>query len=153
MIIIKQDDPTAPHIADLLDFHLNDLRKVMGDRAFALDASGLSSKSVTFWTMWDSDVLLGFGALKELDITHGEVKSMRVAPEARGTGAGRAIMNHIVVEAQRRGYALLSLETGTGPYHAPAVSLYTKAGFTPCGTFADYSPSPQNQFMQLDLKK
>lgn len=51
----------------------------MADHAFALDASGLSAASVTFWTAWNDKALVGFGALKELDRAHGELKSMRVS--------------------------------------------------------------------------
>ncbi|WP_341714024.1 GNAT family N-acetyltransferase, partial [Erythrobacter sp.] len=118
---------------------------------FALDASGLSAPKVTFWTVWDGDILAGFGALKELDPRHGEVKSMRAAPEARGKGAGRAVLLHIVSEAQRRGYARVSLETGTGELHGPAIALYRSAGFQSCEPFADYRPSPKNQFFTLSL--
>lgn len=96
-------------------------------------------------------MLAGFGALKQLDETHGEVKSMRAAPTARRTGAGRTILNHIIAEGRKRGYARLSLETGTAPLHAPAVALYRSAGFVSCGPFADYQASPHNQFMRLDL--
>jgi hypothetical protein len=81
---IRQDDPTAPYVADLLAHHLEELRSVMGEHAQALDASGLSAATVTFWTAWQGDVLAGFGALKQLDESHGEVKSMRAAPAARG---------------------------------------------------------------------
>ncbi len=148
---IRQDDPRAPHVADLLAHHLEELRSVMGEHAQALDASGLSAPSVTFWTVWHGDVLAGFGALKQLDDTHAEVKSMRAAPAARGTGVGRAILRHIIAEARKRGYARLSLETGTAPLHAPAVALYRSAGFVSCEPFADYEASPHNQFMSLDL--
>ena len=123
----------------------------MAGHAFALDASGLSNASVTFWTAWERETLLGFGALKQLDSAHGEVKSMRTAPVARGTGVGRALLEHIVAEARQRGYTRLSLETGTAPLHAPAISLYSSVGFAPCGAFADYQPSPHNQFFQLAL--
>jgi len=82
---IRQDDPATPHVAELLAHHLQEVRGVMREYAFALDATGLSGKDVTFWTAWQSDTLVGFGALKRLDDTHGEVKSMRVAPAARGT--------------------------------------------------------------------
>ncbi|MDH6264260.1 GNAT family N-acetyltransferase [Bradyrhizobium sp. BR13661] len=150
---IRQDDPKAPHVADLLAHHLEELRSVMGEHARALNASGLSAASVTFWTAWQDGVLAGFGALKQLDATHGEVKSMRAAPSARRTGAGRAILNHIITEARNRGYARLSLETGTAPLHAPAVSLYRSAGFVSCEPFAGYQPSPHNQFMSLDLSR
>ncbi|EIZ80058.1 acetyltransferase [Novosphingobium sp. Rr 2-17] len=123
----------------------------MAEHAFALDATGLSAASVTFWTAWRGHELVGFGALKELDQTHGEVKSMRAAPAARGTGVGRAMLDHIVTEARNRGYARLSLETGTATLHAPAIALYRSAGFVPCGVFANYQISPHNQFLSLDL--
>ncbi|MBR0859513.1 GNAT family N-acetyltransferase [Bradyrhizobium liaoningense] len=148
---IRQDDPRAPHVAELLAHHLEELRSVMGEHAQALDASGLSAPSVTFWTVWHGDVLAGFGALKQLDEALGEVKSMRAAPAARGTGVGRAILLHIIAEARKRGYARLSLETGTAPLHVPAVALYRSVGFVPCEPFADYRVSPHNQFMSLDL--
>lgn len=148
---IRQDDPKAPHVADLLAHHLEELRSVMGEHAQALDASGLSAASVTFWTAWQGDVLAGFGALKQLDKTHGEVKSMRAAPAARRSGVGRTILHHIIADARQRGYARLSLETGTAPLHAPAVSLYRSVGFLPCEPFSDYRASPHNQFMTLDL--
>lgn len=123
----------------------------MVEYSFALDASGLSSPDISFWTAWDSEQLLGFGALKQLAPDHGEVKSMRAAPTARRTGVGRGLLDHIITEARNRGYRRLSLATGTAPLHAPAVSLYRSAGFTPCEAFADYASSPHNQFFRLDL--
>ena len=150
-ISIRLDDPAASHVAHLLEYHLRELQEVMGNHAFALDASGLSDPSVSFWTAWTGDTLAGFGALKELDASRGEVKSMRAAPSARGTGVGRAMLAHIVAEARARGYACLNLETGTAALHVPAISLYRSAGFVSCEAFADYRPSPHNQFMRLDL--
>lgn len=148
---IRQDNPTAHHVADLLAYHLQELQSAMAEHAFALDTTALSAANVTFWTAWQSAALVGFGALKELDHTHGEAKSMRAAPAARGTGVGRAMLNHIIAEARRRGYARLSLETGTTTLHAPAKALYQSAGFTSCDAFADYQPSPYNQFFKLGL--
>ncbi|AGH48643.1 acetyltransferase [Sphingomonas sp. MM-1] len=148
---IRRDDPTAPHVADLLAHHLRELRGVMAEHAFALDATGLSAPDVTFWTAWRGDALAGFAALKQLDAAHGEVKSMRAAPAARGTGIGRAMLNHIIAEARARRYTRLSLETGTAPLHAPAVALYRSAGFVSCEAFADYRPSPHNQFLKLEF--
>jgi len=51
---IRRDDPTAPYVADLLAHHLEELRSVMAERAFALDATGLSAATVTFWTACES---------------------------------------------------------------------------------------------------
>ncbi len=149
---IRQDDPTAPYVAELLEHHLRELRGNMAEFAFALDATGLATPDVTFWTAWHGDVLAGFGALKQLDATHGEVKSMRAAPAARRTGVGRAMLRHIVGEGRRRNYARISLETGTAQLHQPAIALYRSEGFVPCDAFADYLPSPHNQFFMLSLR-
>jgi putative acetyltransferase len=148
---IRRDDPTASYVADLLNHHLRELQDVMADHAFALDAAGLAAPTVTFWTAWDGAVLAGFGALKQLDATHGEVKSMRAAPASRGKGVGRALLDHIIGEGRKRGYSKLSLETGTAPLHAPAIALYRSAGFVGCEPFADYDDSPHNQFLRLIL--
>lgn len=148
---IRQDDPTSAHVASLLDHHLAELRGIMPSHAFALDAAGLSAPGVTFWTGWKAEQLAGFAALKQLDASHGELKSMRAAPAFRGTGVGRGLLEHIIAEARRRGYARLSLETGTTPAYAPALALYRSVGFADCGPFADYRPSPHNQFLGLML--
>ncbi len=148
---IRPDDPTAPHVADLLAHHLAELRSVMASHAFALDATGLSAPNVSFWTAWRGETLVGFVALKAIGDRHGEVKSMRAAPAARRTGVGQALLAHVVGIARSRGYERISLETGTAPLHAPAVALYRAAGFAPCDAFADYAPSPHNQFLALDL--
>jgi putative acetyltransferase len=148
---IRTDDPAAPHVAALLAYHLEELASIMGEHAFALDAGGLSSPEVTFWTAWRGEDLAGFAALKALGANDGEVKSMRADPSARRTGAGRALLDHIVAEARARGYGALYLETGTADLHGPAVALYHSAGFVSCKPFADYEPSPHNQFMMLAL--
>ncbi len=148
---IRKDDPAAPHVAALLAHHLAELRGDMAEFAFALDATGLSAPEVTFWTAWRDDVLVGFVALKALDPRQGEVKSMRAAPAARGTGVGRALLDHVIAIARERGYDRLSLETGTAALYQPAVGLYRSAGFVPCDAFADYRPSPHNQFLTLIL--
>ncbi len=148
---IRVDDPAAAHVADLLAHHLAELRGEMSDFAFALDATGLSQPGVTFWTAWVGDTLGGFVALKDHSDGSGELKSMRAAPAVRGTGVGRALLAHVVAEARARGLTRIDLETGTAALHAPAVSLYRSAGFIDRGPFADYRPSPYNQFLTLPL--
>lgn len=148
---IRLDDPTSPHVADLLAYHLRDLCSVMSEFAFALGASALAAPDITFWTIWDGPTLAGFAALKQLAAAHGEVESMRVAPAFLGKGVGRKLLNHIIAEARHRRYHRISLETGTAPLHQPAVALYRSAGFQSCAAFADYQPSPHNQFFMRNL--
>ncbi len=62
------------------------------ESVFALDVDALRSPDVTFWTGWRGDELVVMGALKDLGDGRGELKSMRAADAARGTGAGRAIL-------------------------------------------------------------
>ena len=99
------------------------------------DLQALRSPQITFWTAWDGASLLGCGALKELDPSHGEIKSMHTAAAARRQGVGRAIVDHLVATATARGYRRVSLETGTMHAFAAAHALYAKAGFKACGPF------------------
>lgn len=118
-----------------------------------LDVSGLARPDVSFWTVWDDDTLLGCGALRMLDAAHGEIKSMRTAPAALRRGAGRAMLRHLLGEAQARGLTRVSLETGTGPAFDPALALYRTHGFVSCGAFGGYEATRFNQFLTLDLRE
>src|SRR5262249_29691670 len=99
----------------------------------------------------DGSILLGCGALKELDSTHGEIKSMRTPASLRRKGAGRAVLEHIIAEAKTRGYTRLSLETGSFDAFLPAQRLYQSFGFSYCGPFGEYKPDPNSVFMTLQL--
>jgi putative acetyltransferase len=118
---------------------------------FALDWSELQTAEIAFYALWEDDELLGFGALKELGPRAGEIKSMRTADAHLRRGVAAAILEHIVAEARRRGYARLSLETGSGPAFEPALRLYRKYGFVDGEAFGGYTKSPFNQFLHLDV--
>jgi len=118
---------------------------------FALDLSGLTAPSVTVWTAWKGERICGMAALKRLDATSGEVKSMRTHPDHLRQGVGAALLEHIIAEARTRGFRRLSLETGQGPAFEPALALYRRRGFVDGEAFADYVRSPFNQFLHLVL--
>jgi putative acetyltransferase len=138
-----------PQVIELLRFHLAGIHaQSPAESVYALDLSGLKQPAVTFFTAWDGGQLLGCGALKELDAEHGEIKSMRTAPEHLRRGTGAALVSHILEVARARGYKRLSIETGSGPAFEPAHALYRKFGFTDCGAFGDYPASdPFSRFM------
>lgn len=149
---IEVDDLSRPAVQELLREHLTSMYQLSPpDSVHALDIDGLRGSGVTFWTVWDGSLLLGCGALKELDPAHGEVKSMRTPAHLRRRGAGRAILAHIVSEARARGYKRLSLETGSPDAFEPAQKLYESFGFVYCGPFGDYRLDPYSVFMSLDL--
>jgi putative acetyltransferase len=116
-----------------------------------LDTKGLRSSEVTVWSAWDDGELLGVGALREIDPTHGEVKSMRTADDHLGRGVGRALLEHIVEIASQRGYERLSLETGSTSAFDPARRLYERFGFDSTGPFAEYEPNDFSRFYTLEL--
>ncbi|WP_338390813.1 GNAT family N-acetyltransferase [Rhodococcus opacus] len=88
------------------------------DSVHALDLPGLRDPSVTVWTLWDEETVLGTVALRELSPAEGEIKSMRTATEARGRGVAGRLLAHLVDEARARGYVRLNLETGTEDFFA-----------------------------------
>ncbi|NNC73570.1 MAG: GNAT family N-acetyltransferase [Sphingomonadaceae bacterium] len=140
---ICEDDLSGPEIAALLDYHLAEMRRHSPeDSVHALPVERLREADVTFYSAWDGDGLAGCGALKQLDADHGELKSMRAAPEYRGKGAGEATLIHLIEVARSRGYRRLSLETGRPEPFRAAQSLYRKYGFEECPRFADYADNP-----------
>jgi putative acetyltransferase len=152
MRIVKPGDFNDDRVKALLTRHLQGMHaNSPPGHVFALDWSGLQQPEISFYALWEGEDLLGVGALKELAARAGEIKSMRTADAHLRRGVGAAILEHIIAEAQRRGYRRLSLETGSGPAFEPAITLYRKYGFTEGGAFDGYEKSPFNQFLHLDL--
>jgi putative acetyltransferase len=149
---IVEDDPASPALAALIALHVGEARAVTpAGFSHALDASGLATGTITFWTARDGNAVAGMIALKELDRDHGEIKSMRTAPAYLRRGIARLLLDHALSAARVRGYARVSLETGTHPDYAPANVLYEAAGFVDGPVFGGYPASPHNRFMTLPL--
>ena len=149
---IEVDNLTRPEVHALLEEHLANMHELSPpESVHALDLDRLRTPDITFWSVWDGDELVGCGALKELSPEHGEIKSMRTPKALRRRGAGRAVLAHIIDTARSRGYALLSLETGSQAGFLPAQNLYRSFGFDVCGPFAGYREDPNSVFMQLRL--
>ena len=149
---IRKDDLTGSEIADLLRAHLEFARRHSPpESVHALDLDRLRSPEITFWSVWDGEALVGFGALKELASDHGEIKSMHTAEAHRGKGVASRLVEHILAEARTRGYRRVSLETGTPDVYAPARALYARYGFCPCPPFASYREDPYSVCMTREL--
>lgn len=153
MLRIQLDEAKHPEVVKLLEEHLEDMHAWSPpESVHALDLEKLRQPEISFWTIWDGDALLGTGALKTLDSSHGEVKTMRTPKAARGRGAAKQMLEHIIQAARLRGMKRLSLETGVPEPFMPARRLYEKYGFQYCGPFGDYAPDPEwSVFMTLEL--
>lgn len=152
MLRFEVDDLSLPQVRDLLIGHLREMREASPPESYhALDLDGFADDAVTLWTAWEDDDLVGCGALRQITSLHGEIKSMRTLPQARGSGVGSAVLAHLLYQARRRGYRRVSLETGSQDVFAPARRLYVRNGFQECPPFGGYVPDPNSVFMTLAL--
>lgn len=151
---VEADDPHRDDVAGLLALHLAFAHSSSPpEDVHALDSAGLSHPAITFFSARSADGrLLAIGALKELDATHGEIKSMHTAVAHRRLGAGGAMLRRLVDVARERGYTRLSLETGTGDVFIAARALYERAGFEVCEPFGGYWRSPYSVCMTMRLE-
>ena len=149
---VRVDDLSGADVRRLLDEHLTSMARLSPPESMhALDIDALRKPGITFWTVRSGDELLGCGALKELDRSHGEIKSMRTATAHRRKGVAQTMLTYIIGEARRRSYRRLSLETGSMAAFEPAQRLYERFGFERCPPFADYVEDPNSVFMTRAL--
>ena len=149
---ILVDNLCSPAVHALLNEHLQSMRELSPpESVHALDLEKLRKPGITFWTAWQGEILLGCGALKQIDARHGEIKSMRTSSAHRRQGVGKALLAHIIQVARSRSYERLSLETGTMDAFNPAHRLYESFGFVYCEPFADYRQDPNSLFMTRRL--
>lgn len=149
---IGPGDLADPRIVALLEEHVGQFRAITPPgSSHALDLSGLQIPDIRFFVAWQGEDLMGMGALKRLDPTHGEVKSMRTVTSAQRRGVASAMLRHIIAEARGWGLQRLSLETGSFEYFAPARAFYARHGFVDCPPFPPYRPDPNSVFMTLAL--
>ncbi|BDP36792.1 MULTISPECIES: GNAT family N-acetyltransferase [Vibrio] len=149
---IEIDDLERPQVLALLEEHLQDMYATSPpESVHALDVSKLKLPSITFWTGWDGEQLLGCVAMSQLEDGHAELKSMRTTPSARKQGVASRLLNHVIEQAKHQGIQRLSLETGSMAFFEPAHRLYEKHGFAYCEQFGDYQPDPNSRFMTLAL--
>lgn len=136
----------------LLSQHFAEMRAGSPPEAcHVLPIDGLRVPAIRFFTLRENAVLLGCGALKRLEPGHGEVKSMRTANSARGRGVGKAMLDHIVMQARDEDIGRLSLETGSTEQFAAANRLYEREGFAHCGPFGDYADTVWTRFFTKEI--
>lgn len=152
MIDVRRDDLTDGSVRALLAFHR---QTMVADsppcHAYALDVADLETEDITVFSAWREGTVCGVGALRRLDSTSGEIKSMRTHPDHLGRGVGRRVLEAIITEARDQGLKRLSLETGSGSAFEAALNLYRSRGFVSGPVFGDYVASDFNQFFHLDL--
>ncbi len=148
-ITISRGDPHSAGASALLRAShalMEELFPSESNHYLSIDA--LCSDDIAFFIATRGGETLGCAALAAKP-GYGEVKSMFVAPAARGTGTGAALLKTLEDHARRLGLTHLRLETGN-TLHA-AHRLYERAGFTYRGPFGDYQDDPISLFMEKTL--
>ena len=144
-------DNTKVH--ELLTKHFIELRAASPEgSAHVLDIPGLKVSSIKFWSLWQDNMLMGCGALKFLDKSHGEFKSIRIQDNFRNTGKGIKLIYHLIDEAKKLNIQRLSIETGAGDFFKPARKLFKKCGFETCKPFAHYEEDINSIYYTKTLK-
>ncbi len=147
-ITIAQESPTGADLTLLMTRHTADMHSdTPPESIHMMDAGQLAVPGIWFFVMRNGAEPVGMGAFKQIDAAHAEIKSMHVLIERRGQGLSRRMLDHLVSQAQAKGFTRLSLETGSQAMFAPARGLYAKAGFAECGPFEGYSIDPNSVFM------
>ncbi len=80
---------------------------------------------------------IGCGALKAFDASSGEIKRMWVAPEARGMGVARRLLETLENAAMQAGFERILLDTNRSL--AEAQALYRKSGYAETRPYNDNS--------------
>ncbi len=148
---IRATDLSEAEVHALLELHHREMvESSPPGTCHVLNFSGLKIPEIEVFAAWDDDALLAIGALKRHE-EFGEIKSMRAHPDARGTGAGRSILTHLIDRARYHGFKSVKLETGSGAVLDAALRLYCGFGFEPCAPFAGYVPGEFNKLFALKL--
>jgi putative acetyltransferase len=148
MFTFAREDPLGEDLAHLHARHAAAMHAdTPPESIHMLPPDALAAPEVAFFVMRREGAPIGMGALKRIDPTHAEVKSMHVLAEWRGQGLARRLLDLMIREGRVAGFARLSLETGSQGSFAAARGLYATAGFVVCPPFEGYGPDPNSVFM------
>jgi putative acetyltransferase len=147
-LAIAEEHPLTPDLALLFERHTADMHaETPPESIYMMDKGALAGPGIRFFVLREEGTALAMGAIKAIDATHAEIKSMHVLSEARGRGLSKRMLDHLVAAALADGFSRLSLETGIQSTFIAARGLYERAGFATCGPFGGYVMDPNSVYM------
>ena len=149
-IRIEREDPRNPQAQDLLGESHALMRSLFPpEHNHFLEVAQLCAPNIRFFlARTEAGDALGCIALAQAE-REGEVKSMFVAPQARGMGVAGRLLARLEQDAAAQGITTLRLETGDALQDA--VRFYRCHGFTQCGPFGTYADNGTSLFFEKQL--
>jgi len=92
---------------------------------------------------------VGCGMFHEFEPGTAEIKRLFVSDEARGTGAGRALMEHLIDDCRAAGHQRILLDTAKSLTNAAA--LYDSLGFARRGPYQDIPELARDHLLFFEL--
>ena len=149
-IIIAAESPDQPEVAAFLaaaDAYSKSLYPPESNHLVGLGV--LVAPNARFFVARQNGRAVGCGAVILQTESSAEIKRMWVAPEVRGQGVGRKVLDAIETTARAHGIGVLQLETGI--HNTAALGLYRACGFRHRAPFGRYEPDPLSLFMEKQL--
>ena len=110
-------------------------------------AEELSSPASRYWIATDgSGDVVGYGGAK-VGGDQADVMTIGVAPQARGRGVGRAILDALLDWARQAGAAEIFLDVR--PSNEGAIALYNSRGFVEIGRRPRYFRNPVEEAVEM----
>jgi carbonic anhydrase len=134
------DAASSVALITALNAELSAMYQEPGTTHFRLDRDEVASGRGAFLVARREGVPVGCGAIRGIDASSGELKRMYVAPEVRGLGIGRLLLQALEHEARRLGFNRIMLETGVR--QDAAIGLYREMGYTDVPAWGEYASSP-----------
>jgi putative acetyltransferase len=141
--------PASHRLIGALNAELEARYPEEGANFFRIDPEEVSQGRGAFLVAYIGENAIGCGAVRRIEPHVAEIKRMYVAPDVRGCGIGRQILDALEAESRQLGARRLVLETG--PRQPEAIALYERAGFVEIPLFGEYIGSQFSVCMAKDL--
>jgi GNAT superfamily N-acetyltransferase len=138
-LVIVAVDPRHVAARDALRQYLDEIvSRVAGisiDASHADDVDDYTEPGGRFLLVSRAGEVIGCGAVRSLAPAVGELKRMWIRPDARGAGAGSALLSRLIEESRALGHTRLLLDTNVTLVEA--LAMYRKHGFEPIEPYHD----------------
>ncbi len=123
----------TPEVRELITTVLAEYKLALDPGGVDADLDDIESSYIraggVFDLVFSDENLVGTAALYRLDDKHGEIRKMYLAPDIRGVGLGKWLLDRLLLRAAGKGFEIVVLETAS--VLTEAIYLYRSFGFEP----------------------